>query len=180
MLNLYLLRHAKSSRTGIFAGDFDRPLSGRGRRAASLMAKHMAAHGLSPELVLCSPARRARETLDAMSKDLPKDAQILFEDALYGGTADAYLTLVRAHGESAGAALLIGHNPAIEDLADLLVGYGEEAARGPSATATAEKFPTAALAHIAFDIADWSKLTPGSGHLVSFIEPSDLQRDLRH
>jgi phosphohistidine phosphatase len=174
MLNLYLLRHAKSSLTGIFAGDFDRPLSGRGRRVAPLVARNMAARGLSPELVLCSPARRARETLDAMSKDLPNDAQILFEDALYGGTADDYLALVRTHGESAGAVLLIGHNPAVEDLAHLLVGSGAAAAHGPSATAMAEKFPTAALAHIAFDLADWSKLAPGSGRLVSFIKPSDL------
>jgi len=170
MLNLYLLRHAKSSRTGIFAGDFDRPLSARGRSAAQLMARHMAARRLSPELVLCSPARRTRETLDAMSKDLLKGAQILFEKELYGGTASDYLALVEQHGRTAGAVLLIGHNPAAEELASLLVGSGEAVARA----AMAEKFPAGALAHIAFDLADWSKLTPGLGRLVSFTRPRDL------
>jgi len=174
MLNLYLLRHAKSSWSGLFVADFDRPLSGRGRRAARLMADHMAEKGISPDLVLCSPARRTRQTLDALSKGLPQGARTLFETDLYGGGAGDYLALIKQHGGSAGAILLIGHNPAIEQLATLLVGGGGEAAHGPSATAMAEKFPTAALAHIVFEGADWSDLAPGSGRLVSFIKPSDL------
>lgn len=170
MLNLYLLRHAKSSWSRFLVPDINRPLNGRGRRAARVMADHMAEMKISPDLVLCSPARRTRQTLEVLSKRLPEGAQTLFESGLYGSGADGYLEVIKEHGGSAQTILLIGHNPAMEELAALLVGGGDEAAQADMD----EKFPTAALAHIAFETAAWSDLAPGSGHLVSFIKPREL------
>ena len=175
MLNLYLLRHAKSSRDDALAADYDRPLNARGRRAARHMAEHMAEKGLFPALVLCSPSRRTRETLEALSAEMLKQARILFEEPLYGGSAPTYLALLGTRGQTAGEVLLIGHNPAIETLALRLVGSGEEAGQGLSTAAMAEKFPTGALAHIAFDVADWSEVAAGSGRLVSFTRPRELE-----
>lgn len=171
MLNLYLLRHAKSSRAKLFARDIDRSLNDDGRRAAALMANHMAANGISPRLVLCSPARRTRQTLEAVSERFDEGARVLFEDALYGGSADTYLALLKQHGEAADGVLVVGHNPAIEDLAHLLVGSGEAAARA----AMAESFSAGALAEIGFDLAAWSDIAPGSGSLAAFTRPRDLE-----
>src|SRR5687768_4960118 len=64
MKHLYLLRHAKSSWKQRGLPDHDRPLAGRGRHAATAIADHMRDQGIEPELVLCSTARRARETLE--------------------------------------------------------------------------------------------------------------------
>lgn len=171
MLELYLLRHAKSSWRTPFAADFDRPLSGRGRRAARRMAGYMGEKGILPDLVLCSPARRTRQTLKALSAEVTGKARMLFEPQLYGGSAETHLALIGERGGTAGKLLLIGHNPALETLALLLVGSGEEAARA----ALAEKFPAGALAHIAFDAADWSEAAPGSGRLVAFVSPRELE-----
>ena len=171
MLNLYLLRHAKSSRAKLFARDIDRSLNDDGRRAAALMANNMAAKGISPQLVLCSPARRTRQTREVLSERLGEGARVLFEDALYGGGADGYLAPIKQHGEAAGGVLVVGHNPAIEELAGLLVDSGEAAARA----AMAESFSAGALAEIGFDLAAWSDIAPGSGSLAAFTRPGDLE-----
>ncbi len=168
MLNLYLLRHAKSNWAKPLAADFARKLTARGRRAARRMADHMAAQGLCPTLILCSPARRTRETLAALATDA--NAEILFEDTLYAGSAGDYLALITAHGGKANEVLVIGHNPAIEELALLLAGGGDKTALAE----LAEKFPTAALAHIAFEVDDRFKLTARSGRLVAFERPREL------
>jgi len=172
MLNLYLLRHAKSSRGGVFTADFERPLSAHGRRDAQALARHMAARRLRPDLILCSPSKRTRETLAPLAAGIAKDARALFEDSLYGGAAAAYLALIQQRGEGAGAVLLIGHNPAIAALALLLIGGGDNEARA----AMAAKFPTCALAHITFELADWSSVATGAGDLSAFIRPRDLER----
>lgn len=172
MLTLYLLRHAKSSWDDPTLSDFDRPLNPRGRRAAPVVGRYMAEHDMLPEVILCSAARRTRETLGLILPALSRDCTIHVERRLYdlGGAAGLTARL----GEIAGLerrVLMIGHNPALEDLAHGLAGPGSD----PDARRDmARKFPTAALAHFRIDRDGWADIGPGSGMLQSFTVPKHL------
>jgi len=120
---LYLLRHAKSSWDDPGLADFDRPLSRRGRRNAALLAAHLRENATEPERVLCSPARRTRETGEALGLD------VHYEDELYGATSDELARRVAGLSSAVGSAMLIGHNPGLEELGHTL------GAEGPLRTA---------------------------------------------
>ena len=113
MKRLFLLRHAKSSWDDADLADRDRPLAPRGRRAAGAIARHLRDEEISPSLVLCSPARRTRETLEAV--DPSGDVRI--EDELYGASEAELLERLRRVPEAIESVMLIGHNPAIQELA---------------------------------------------------------------
>src|SRR5690348_15438101 len=115
MKRLYLLRHAKSSWKDASVPDRERPLAARGRRAATAMAGHIDAAGVEVQLVLCSPARRALETLDRLRPALG-GADVRVEPELYGADAAGLLARVRRVPDAVDAFLLIGHNPALHDL----------------------------------------------------------------
>jgi phosphohistidine phosphatase len=169
MKRVYLLRHAKSSWKERGLRDHDRPLAPRGRRAAKAIAGYLLDHGVEPELVLCSTARRARETLERIEPALGTPV-VRVEPALYGAGADALLERLRAVPGTFGSVLLIGHNPAMQLLAlDL-------ARPGPELRELEAKFPTAALATFAFPGPDWRALAPGSAELTAFVRPRDLER----
>lgn len=170
MLSLYLLRHAKSSWDTPGRRDFDRPLSARGAGAAPRMGAFIATSGFAPALILCSTARRARETLAALIPILAHDMLVRLAVRLYSGDAQAYFDMLRETAAGAESVMLIGHNPALEDLAHLLTADGDE-------TALMEmnaKFPTAALAIFRFDLASFADLAPQTGHLTAFVTPHDL------
>ncbi len=167
MKALYLLRHAKSSHTGGEA-DHDRPLAERGRRAAPLIAEHMRRQKIAPALVLCSPARRTRETLDLLTPALADDTVRRFENGLYRADAAALLERLRQVPHDVPTVMLVGHNPAVQELALALAGGGAELER------LRGKFPTAALATLAFDGAAWHELSPGDAELTGFATPADL------
>jgi phosphohistidine phosphatase len=168
MKRLYLLRHAKSSWRDRSLADRERPLAGRGRRAAKAMAAHLEAEGVRPELVLCSSARRARETLDRVQVAFGDEVDVLFEEALYGATEAGLLARLRVLPREVGSVMVIGHNPGLEELALALSSEGAELAR------LREKYPTAALATIDLPAERWSALERGSGALVAYARPRDL------
>jgi len=171
MLRLLLLRHAKSSWDDPGLGDHDRPLAARGRRAATAVGRHMAAHGLVPERVLCSGARRARDTLALVLPAMADSPEPRTRDVIYAGDAWAILDLIRGEGGAASPLLVVGHNPALQELAlGLIV---PEAAK-PADDDLAAKFPTGALAVIDFAIAAWGALDWGTGRLAAFVRPRDL------
>src|SRR3954468_4693715 len=122
MKRLYLLRHAKSSWDEPGLADRDRPLAPRGRKAARLIAEHMRREGIAPELVLCSPARRAHQTLDAILPALGDKATVMVEPELYGASEPELIERLRRLADSVGSAMLIGHNPGIQGLALTLAG----------------------------------------------------------
>lgn len=159
---LFLLRHAKSSWDDATLADHDRPLAGRGRKAAKVMAEHLRLEKIDPALVLCSSARRTRETLERVSPG----GDVLIEAELYGATEDALLERLRRVPSDVGSVMLIGHNPAMECLALRLAGQGDVSRMG-------SKFPTAALATLTFE-GDWTDLGPGRAELVSFVTPKEL------
>jgi phosphohistidine phosphatase len=162
---LYLLRHAKSSWDEPGRPDRERPLAPRGVRDAKRVAKHLRRQGVAPELVLCSPAVRTRETLELVRPALAGEA-VHVEDGLYGARSEALLERLRTVPEEVGSVMLIGHNPALQDLALTLASDNALRER------VAAKFPTAALATLA--LPSW-RLSPGDGELVDYVVPKELR-----
>ena len=158
---LLLLRHAKSSWDDPVLADCDRPLAARGRKAAKLIGAHLSREQIRISLVLCSSARRARETLDLAAAS----GEIQIERELYGASADQLLERLRRVPDEVDAVMLIGHNPAIQDLAVGLVGGASELA--------VRKFPTGALATLTFT-GPWRALKPSHAELAAFVTPREL------
>jgi phosphohistidine phosphatase len=133
MTTLYLLRHAKSSWDEPGLADRERPLAPRGRRAAERMAEHLRTKGIHPDVVLCSAAVRARETLEIVLPALA-EPQVLVEDDLYAAHADDLLDRLRTLPKGTGAAMVVGHNPTLQDLALDLASSGRDLERPPRET----------------------------------------------
>lgn len=167
---LTLLRHAKSGWDDPVARDFDRPLNTRGQRAAALMGRHMKSLGLGFDRVIASPAVRVTETLDQVETGYGPLAPH-WEPRAYLASATTLLDLVRDLPDAAETALLVGHNPGLEDLVLLLAADGSDDSLRDSVEL---KFPTAALAELRFNGERWSDILPGTGELARFIRPRDL------
>jgi phosphohistidine phosphatase len=170
MKTLYLLRHAKSSRSDPGLRDIDRPLNGRGRRAAAGMGAYMNREGLVPDLILCSTARRTVETLERLAPELAAKIPDHRLEALYLAEAKDILDVLRHLPAAAKAVLVIGHNPGLHELALRLASKGEKRAMSRLAAA----FPTGALAVLGCPGKQWSELATGSARLDSFVRPRDL------
>lgn len=175
---LVLFRHAKSAWPDV--ADHDRPLARRGIRAAPVMGRWLREAGLLPGRVLCSTARRARETWQFAQAGLAVTPPVTFDARIYEAAATDLLAMVREVPPATGTLLLIGHNPAIEDLALLLaVAPGGEAGPGTGGASLGNlermrsKFPTAAIAVLEFH-GTWPGLAPGRARLTAFVTPRDL------
>jgi phosphohistidine phosphatase len=167
MLSLTLLRHAKSSWQDASIEDFDRPLAPRGEAAAPRMGAYMARQGLSPQLILCSPATRARQTLGLVLPQLAGEPTVEFEDALYLASAGSLLARLRRIQANTISVMVVGHDPGMHGLAVELAGKGDAA----SLRRLASKFPTAGLAVISFKTSQWSQIKPKAGRLELFMAP---------
>lgn len=161
MKHLILLRHAKSSWVNPELEDFDRPLNKRGKRSARALAKWFRESDWKPDQVLCSSARRTRETWEEL--DLAGTPEL--RDDLYHAGADRMLKALR-HAEGK-TVLLIGHNPGIAALAHVLVSTPPDHSRF-------DDFPTGSLLVADFDIKKFAKLAPGTGEVREFLTPHDL------
>ncbi|MGH2579279.1 MAG: SixA phosphatase family protein [Actinomycetota bacterium] len=166
--HLFLLRHAKSSWGDPSIDDHDRPLAPRGRRSAAKIADYATKKGIRPNLIICSSAIRARQTLERIAPSLGRDAEIHIERSLYGATEDRLLERLHALPDEVDSVMMIGHNPGVQDLALLL------ASEGPLRTLLDAKFPTAGLATLAFGRVGWKDLDSESGELVDFVVPRRL------
>ena len=175
---LVLFRHAKSAWPDV--PDHDRPLARRGIRAAPVMGRWLREAGLLPGQVLCSTARRARETWQFAQTGLAATPPVTFDVRIYEAAATDLLVLIRQASPATGTLLLIGHNPAIEDLA-LLLAAPPDAAALPEAGGAGpgdvdrmrSKFPTAAIA-VLESPGSWHDLAPGQARLTAFVTPRDL------
>src|SRR5215510_14915820 len=175
---LVLFRHAKSAWPDV--ADHDRPLARRGIRAAPAMGRWLREAGLLPGQVLCSTARRARETWQFAQAGLAATPPVTFDARIYEAAATDLLAVIREVPAATGTLLLIGHNPAIEDLALLLAAPPDAAAgSGPGGSRPGDlermraKFPTAAIAVLGL-AGTWPGLAPGRARLTAFVTPRDL------
>ncbi len=173
-LRLILLRHAKSAwPEGI--EDKARPLSDRGRKAASAIGAYMEAQGLTPALVLVSTAERTQQTWMLVRKTLSGKPEIRNVNEIYEAPAATLLSVIRGVEPQYRSVAMIGHNPGMEELAAMLTGSGDaEACRR-----MAEKYPTGGLAVIDFDAEAWPMLRAGSGRLERFVTPRFLEHSRR-
>ena len=105
---IYLLRHAKSSWDEPELLDHERPLAKRGRKAVVLLGEHFHESGVAPELVLCSSAVRAMQTLEGVREGLPPQARVEIEDGLYAAGAGSLLERLRSLPEEVGSVMLVG------------------------------------------------------------------------
>ncbi len=171
---LYLLRHAKSSWDDPDIDDFDRPLNKRGRKAAKTMAAFFQEAKLTPEMVLCSPSKRTRETFKHMTAALG-DAPVEFDRRVYEASYQTLLMCLADVPSEIGSVLVIGHNPGLERLAlyILMSDHGH----GPGAARLQDKYPTGSLAILSIPTNSWDDLKVGSCRLDDFIRPVDLDAE---
>ncbi len=174
MKTLLLLRHAEAAGREPGAGDAERRLTAAGRRDAERLGAWLRARFGPPGLVLCSAARRARETLEALA--LPATAQVLHEPDLYLAGPDALLERVGeipllAEAAAPEVALLVGHNPGIAELAEWLAAVDDS----PERRRLRAGFPPAALAALGLELDDWSGASPRCARLLACATPADLE-----
>jgi phosphohistidine phosphatase len=164
---LYLLRHAKSSWDDRALPDRERPLSGRGRRACKRIARHLREQEIRPAAAIVSPATRAQQTFERIRAGLPEGTPAWTERRLYGDDVEELLDLLRELPAELRSALLVGHNPAIQQLAVGIAGDGDQLAE------VRRKFPTGGLATLTFAV-QWPQLRFGVAELDSFVRPKRL------
>jgi phosphohistidine phosphatase len=166
---LWLLRHAKSSWDDPGLPDPDRPLAPRGWRAADLLAAHLAASDVRPTVVLCSSSLRTRQTLAAILPALGDALEIRIERELYGAGAAQLQERLRQVSTGVSSAMVLAHNPGIQDLALAL------AAGGPALAGLGEKFPTGALATLELDVERWQDIDDGTATATALVTPRSLE-----
>ena len=163
-----LLRHAKSAWPGV--PDRDRPLAKRGRRDAPKIGRWLRDRGYLPDAVVCSAARRTRQTWKLVARELGGSPSVRFEPRAYDASALTLLYLARELPSQCRAALLIAHNPGLSDLATSLAGRSAE---DGSSQPPELMLPTAGAVVLEF-AGDWPGLAPGQARLLDFVVPADL------
>ena len=164
MKTLLLLRHAKSSWDDPSSRDFDRPLAPRGERDAPAIGRELSRRGVLPDLIVSSPAARAKQTVEAVVQAAGSKVSPRFEIGLYGAPSSELMRFIRRLPDTSRCALLVGHNPGFEDLLSRLIG-------------TRQHMPTAALACVEMGVASWADLEDGQGRLAWLVTPKSLTRD---
>jgi phosphohistidine phosphatase len=165
---LFLLRHAKSAWDDAALRDRDRPLAPRGRKAAKRVGHWAKEHGVRPQLVVCSNAVRAQQTLRRVLPSLGEPA-VWVEVTLYAAGAETLLARVRTLPDEVDEAMLVGHNPGLMELLLLL------AVPGPLRERAREKVPTGALAKLEMNVEHWVEVSPGDARLTEFVVPRELK-----
>lgn len=164
-LRLILIRHAKSDWSVKGQGDHDRALNLRGARQAPQIGEWLASRGYIPGQILCSDARRTRETLDLILPHLGDGPQVLHLDSLYHAPAE--LMLEHLHKAQDPVVMMVGHNPGMAEFAAQL-------AHVPPRHQRFSDYPTGAVTVLDFNLPTWAEITLGSGAVRDFVIPGDI------
>lgn len=175
MKRLILLRHAKSSWDDPVKRDFDRPLNAKGKKAAETMGRYMLKEGIAADLIIASPAVRVTETLESIARGYGDYKEPEWDRRAYLASNMTLLDIVHGASDDADTLLLSGHNSGLEDLVLLLV---PDTKNDEARAQVEEKFPTCSLAEMEFDTDSWADIAPGSGTLLRFVRPRDLDSEL--
>lgn len=173
MRTLSVLRHAKSSWDDPVETDFDRPLNGRGRRAAVRMGRYLRDSGLRFDRVMASPALRVRQTIEGVEEGYGRRLNALFDKRIYMASSATLLEIAQETEDDVEHLLLIGHNPGLEDLV-LATARDGDRLRGEVLI----KYPTAALATLEFGADRWADVAEGGAAVARFVRPRDLDPNL--
>jgi phosphohistidine phosphatase len=163
MKKLLLLRHAKSSWADASLPDFERPLNERGMRAAPLIGKFMRAEKIRPDMVICSPAKRARETIALVLEAAAIETELRYDERIYEATVSRLFEVISQIEDDKREVLLVGHNPGFENLLESLTGQ-------------TERMPTAALARIALNSDNWDEAAAKGGRLERLVKAKELAK----
>lgn len=160
MKKLFLIRHAKSSWSDPSITDFYRTLNKRGKRDAPFMAAKVAASGAKPDLIVSSPAKRAKKTAKYMAEGVGYDSSnIKYYDAIYSSSRMELYQVLKMIDDRCNELFFVGHNYAITDLAEEITGQ------------QLVNIPTSGIVSIACTIKKWKDIAPGCGTLVFFDFP---------
>lgn len=144
MKTLLLLRHAKSSWDDTTLPDFERPLNDRGRRAAPLIGKLLRQKKLRPDLIICSPAKRTKETITLVLEAAEFETDLRYEPRIYEASAETLADIISRIEDGKNDVMLVGHNPGMENLLERLTGESE-------------RMSTASMARIILDYDSWAE-----------------------
>jgi len=162
MKSVLLLRHAKSSWKHPDLNDQDRPLNKRGKRDALIMGRLLKRKDLVPDIIISSTAIRARSTAEAVAKAYGYKGEIILNKSLYAAGPEAYLGLMRDLSDKYVRVLIVGHNPGLEELVEMLTGE-------------IHLIPTCSLAHVKFRVGKWSDIDNKiKGQVADIWRPRDL------
>jgi phosphohistidine phosphatase len=164
---IVLFRHAKADWPQV--SDHERPLADRGRKDAAVAGRKLADSGIPFDLALCSTAVRARETWKLAVQEFPQRPKTVYEERIYEASPGELIAVLNELPDDAQNVLLIGHNPGVQGLADILAGHGEGDARDRMSR---RGFPAAAYAVVSFD-GTWKSLEPGVGTLRDYWAPTE-------
>jgi len=160
MKQLTLIRHAKSSWKVVSLADIDRPLSKRGKRDAPEMASRLAKRSVRPDLVISSPAKRARKTAKVIAEALGYPwRDVALDERVYHAGPCELLKVLQGVEDACAHVMLFGHNPGLTELASQLTGRD------------IENVPTCGVVEAEFDIESWAELGIEAGALVEFDYP---------
>lgn len=162
---LFVLRHAKSSWDNSDLSDFDRPLNKRGLNTVPLMGEIMFKNGFKPQMILSSPAKRAKQTAILISETAQIQSKITYDEGIYEASPFRLLQIICELNEKHESVMLVGHNPGLEGLIKILTGE-------------ARTMPTAALAVIDLSVEKWSEIITKSGILRTLICPKNDLKSL--
>lgn len=163
MKTLFIMRHAKSSWDDSALADFDRPLNKRGLEAARLIGETIRQHQFQIDLIISSPAKRAKQTALLVKEAAHINCQIQFEQGIYEASPQRLQQIVSKIGKENESVLLVGHNPGFENFLKFLTGESHS-------------MPTAALAVIGLRIDEWDKAVAGIGQLRMLLRPKELKK----
>jgi phosphohistidine phosphatase len=166
MKHLWLVRHAKSSWKDPSLGDFDRPLNRRGLSDAPEMGRRLAAGSTRPQVLVSSPAVRAKTTAEFIAAALGYPAEeIRWEDRIYHASTFELIRLIRQMADDIESAMFFGHNPTMTDAANVLSG------------SSIENVPTCGVVQLHLDIPSWAQVEDGVAHLLDFDYPKRKTRE---
>lgn len=164
MKTLYILRHAKSSWEFEELSDHDRPLNKRGRSDAPIMGRELASRGVLPELIVSSPAVRAITTATLVGRELgynPDD--VVIDERIYGADKETLLEVVQETPVELNSMLLVGHNEALTDFANML---------SPEMVGS---IPTTGLVALQFDCESWYEISRDNAEFLFFDFPKNYK-----
>jgi phosphohistidine phosphatase len=161
---LFVLRHAKSSWDNPNLADFDRPLNERGLAAAPFMGRVLSTKGYRPELILSSPAERARMTAALFKAAAGLDSPLEYDDRIYEASPHKLQKVASKVADDKNSLMIVGHNPGMEGFIKLL-------------TNRSEAMPTASIGVIELDIDSWSEIGPATGKLIEVLRPKEVEEE---
>ena len=170
MLTLSIVRHAKSSWGDPGLRDIDRPLNDRGKGQAQQLGNYMSDEMIAPDLIICSSAKRARQTLKQMKKNWLSEAELIIESRLYLASPNTITALLGEYGQNHSHIMIIGHNPGLHMLAHKLAVRGDD----DDLAILQEKYPTGTLCGIRSKADKWKKIGKAAGTLIYLATPRQL------